>query len=100
MGSIPGQGAKILHASQPVNQNIKQKQYSKKFNKDFIKMVPIQKKKNFRETKKTKTSSMPLSLPFSYSSLIPYLITHTHAPKPKETLTVFKNVNLICSQSQ
>ena len=26
-GSIPGQGAKIPHASQPKNQNIKQKQY-------------------------------------------------------------------------
>ena len=26
-GSIPGQGPKIPHASQPKNQNIKQKQY-------------------------------------------------------------------------
>ena len=33
--SIPGQGAKILYASQPKNQNIKQKQYCNKFNKDF-----------------------------------------------------------------
>ena len=33
MGSIPGQGAKILHALWP--KNIKQKQYFKKFNKDF-----------------------------------------------------------------
>ena len=35
VGSIPGQGAKIPHASWPKNQNIKQKQYCNKFNKDF-----------------------------------------------------------------
>ena len=34
-GSIPGQGAKIPHASGPKNQNIKLKQYCNKFNKDF-----------------------------------------------------------------
>ena len=34
-GSILGQGAKIPHASWPKNQNIKQKQYCNKFNKDF-----------------------------------------------------------------
>ena len=44
-GSIPGQGASnIPQASQPSNQNIKQKQDSNKFNKDF-KMVHIQKNK-------------------------------------------------------
>ena len=31
----PDQEAKTLHASQPRNQNIKQKQYCSKFNKDF-----------------------------------------------------------------
>ena len=35
VGSVPGQGAKIPHASQPKSQNIQQKQYCKKFNKDF-----------------------------------------------------------------
>ena len=35
VGSIPGWGAKIPHASRPKNQNIKQKQYCNKFNKDF-----------------------------------------------------------------
>ena len=35
VGSIPGQGAKIPHALWPKNQNIKQKQYCNKFNKDF-----------------------------------------------------------------
>ena len=35
MGSIPGEGAKIPHASWPKNQNIKQKQYCNKFNKNF-----------------------------------------------------------------
>ena len=42
-GSIPGWGAKIPHASQPKSQNIKQKQYGNKFNKDLKKMVHIQK---------------------------------------------------------
>ena len=42
-GSIPGQGASnIPQASEPSNQNIKQKQDSNKFNKDF-KMLHIQK---------------------------------------------------------
>ena len=35
VGLIPGQGAKIPPASGPKNQNIKQKQYCNKFNKDF-----------------------------------------------------------------
>ena len=35
MGSIPGGETKIPHASQPKKQNIKQKQYSNKFHKDF-----------------------------------------------------------------
>ena len=34
-GSIPGQGAKIPYASGTEKQNIKQKQYCNKFNKDF-----------------------------------------------------------------
>ena len=34
VGSIPGRGAKIPHASRPKNQNMKQKQYCSKFNKD------------------------------------------------------------------
>ena len=37
VGSIPGWGTKIPHASQLKNQNIKQKQYYKKFNKDLKK---------------------------------------------------------------
>ena len=35
VGSIPGQGAKIPHDSWPKNQNVKQKQYCNKLNKDF-----------------------------------------------------------------
>ena len=34
-GLIPGQGARILHASWPEKQNVIQKQYCNKFNKDF-----------------------------------------------------------------
>ena len=44
-GSIPGRGAKFPHASWPKKQNVKQKQYCNKFNKDF-KNGPHQKKKN------------------------------------------------------
>ena len=44
MGSIPCRGAKIPHPSRPKNQNIKQKQYCNKFNKDF-KNGPHQKKR-------------------------------------------------------
>ena len=36
-GLIPDQRAKIPHESWPKNQNIKQKQYCNKFNKDFFK---------------------------------------------------------------
>ena len=43
VGSIPGRGAKIPHALWPKNQNVKQKQYCNKFNKDF-KNGPHQKK--------------------------------------------------------
>ena len=35
-GLIPGQGAKIPHASRPKHQNIKQKQYYNKFNKGIL----------------------------------------------------------------
>ena len=45
-GLIPGQGAKISHVSRPKNQNIKQKQYCNKFNKNF-KNGPHLKKKVF-----------------------------------------------------
>ena len=35
VGSIPGQGPKIPHGSRPESQNIKQKQYCNRLNKDF-----------------------------------------------------------------
>ena len=45
---IPGQGAKIPQALRPKkNQNIEQKQYCNRFNKDF-KKGPHQKKKNLK----------------------------------------------------
>jgi len=43
MGSIPGRGSRIPHASQPKNQNIKQKQYCKKNSIKTFKMVHIRK---------------------------------------------------------
>ena len=48
-GSIPGRGTEIPHASWPKNQNIKQKQYCNKFNKDF--KNGIHQKKIFKEIK-------------------------------------------------
>ena len=54
LGSIPGQGAKILHASQPKYQKHKAEQYCNKFNKDF-KNGPHQKtnkKKTLKHTNK------------------------------------------------
>ena len=50
VGLIPGRGAKIPHASGPKIQNIKQKQYCNKFNKDF-KNGPHQKKSKNKQTK-------------------------------------------------
>jgi len=47
-GSISGRGAEIPHASRPENQNIKQKQFCNKFNKDF-ENGPHQKKKNLKK---------------------------------------------------
>ena len=35
VGMIPDQGVKITHVSRLTNQNIKQEQYCKRFNKDF-----------------------------------------------------------------
>ena len=50
-GSIPGWGAMLPHASrQKKKQNIKQKQYYNKLNKDF-KNGPHQKKKNTKNRK-------------------------------------------------
>ena len=46
VGSIPGWGAGIPHASWPKNQNIKEKQYCNKFSEDF-KNGPHQKKNFF-----------------------------------------------------
>ena len=44
-GSIPGRGAKMPHALRPKNQNIKQKRYCNKFNKDFKRWATSKKKK-------------------------------------------------------
>ena len=56
-GLIPGRGAKIPHALWPKNQNIKQKQYCNKFNKDF-KNGPHQ--KNLKKERKKENASLCL----------------------------------------
>ena len=48
MGSIPGRGTKIPHALQPRIQNMKQKRYYNKFNKDF-KNGSHQRQKNLKK---------------------------------------------------
>ena len=50
VGLMPGRGAKIPRASRPKNQNIEQKRYCNKFNKDF-KIGPHQKKKKIFKKK-------------------------------------------------
>ena len=42
VGSIPGQGGKISHASQSKNQSRKQEQYYNKFSNDFLKWCTIE----------------------------------------------------------
>ena len=54
-GSIPGRGAKLPHALGPKNQNIKQKHYCNKLNKDLKKKWSTSKKKKTKLKKKTKT---------------------------------------------
>ena len=48
VGSIPDQGPRISHVSQPKKQSIKQKRYCNKFHKDF-KNGPHQEKKNLKK---------------------------------------------------
>ena len=50
--SVPGRWEKIPHDSWPKKQNIKQKQYCNKFDKDFQKMVHIKKKKSLKRKQK------------------------------------------------
>ena len=57
VGLIPGEEAKIPHALWPKNQNIKQKQYCNKFNKDF-KNGPHQ--KNLKKHKSMGSFSLSL----------------------------------------
>ena len=58
-------------ASWPKNQNIKQKQYCKKFNKDF-KNGPHQKKKKKKSLKKKRVQALnPFSLSFWFSDFEP-----------------------------
>ena len=62
-GLIPGRGAKIPHASLPKNQNIKQKQYCNKFNKDF-KNGPHQKKNLKKKSEHNWIKIFSLNCPF------------------------------------
>ena len=56
-GSIPGQGTKTPHALGPKHQNIRQKQYCNKFNKDF-KSHPHKKKKILKKMANTRSQNM------------------------------------------
>ena len=62
VGSIPGLGAKIPHASRPKKtQNIKQKHYCNKFNEEFIN---VHIKKNLKKKKIEKGCAYFLPLHF------------------------------------
>ena len=63
VGSIPGRGAKIPHASWAKEQNIKQKRYHNKFNKD-------QKKKNQKLISCRQQTPIPQFLPKSTASIL------------------------------
>ena len=76
--SIPGQGGKIPHALWPKNENIKQKQYCKKFNKDF--KNSLYKKKSLKLRKEA-----------------PYQITHSLL-SPEIYMLGFTAVNCKCFQ--
>ena len=71
-GSIPGRGAKFPHASRPKHQNIKQKQYCNKFNKDLKKKKVVHIKKVFKEKKKRKQSESSLKISLSRPQIIYY----------------------------
>ena len=59
-GSIPGWRAKTVHTSGPKNQNIKQKQYCKKFHKDFKNGPHL---KSFKKKKKKPIHSVSTMFP-------------------------------------
>ena len=61
-GLIPGQGVKILHDSQPKNQNMRQKQYCNKLNKS-LKNGSHQKKKKSLTIKSNLGTNWCLSNP-------------------------------------
>ena len=71
MGSIPGRGTKIPHALQPKIQNIEQRQYCNKFNKNykngphFKKIIFLKKKKSSSEWKDKWLSCI---MQFTYSA--------------------------------
>ena len=89
VGSIPGRGANVPHASQPKNQNIKQKQYCNKFNKDFKRMVHIKKKSLGKKKRKEKEIWVLISLGIVFS-----VIFHIHSAI---TCTFYlRHVSVIC----
>ena len=60
VGSIPGRGSEVPHASWPKTQNSKQEQYFYKFN--TLKMVHIKKKKKKTQLRK-KNKGIPQNGP-------------------------------------
>ena len=69
-GLISGRGAEVPHASRPENQNIKQKQYCNKFNKDF-ENGPHQKKKKKKHIRLGRSWDSPVHLELTYPGVIP-----------------------------
>ena len=62
VSSIPAGGAKMPCASQPINQNTKEKQYCNKFNKDFLMALRKVKKTLLKITYKMSSSGLIILL--------------------------------------
>ena len=71
MGLIPGWGPKIPHALGPKHQNMKQKQYCNKSNKDFLNDPHKKERKKKYATKQKTQSSLDLASSFQPLSLLP-----------------------------
>jgi hypothetical protein len=92
VGLIPGGGAKIPHVSWPINQNIKQKQYCKKFNKDFKKWSPFKKGKIRQKLIKNNINQFTSSSNKKQFETINNIISNYKVYKP-DLVSISSNIN-------
>ena len=87
-GSIPGQEAKILHASQPKTQSIKLKQYCNKFKKDCKNDSIKTLKRHQKNLKNKKTKKHNLTKSMGCNKSISKGEVHSDTGLPQETRKV------------